>query len=51
MTECRSILEALATACDLSVEVVDTNFTEPKDWNAMSKAPRGKVVSYSQVEI
>jgi hypothetical protein len=30
--------EALATACALSAEVVDTNFTEPTDWNAMLKA-------------
>ena len=42
MVECRSMLEALATACALSVEVVDTNFTEPTDWNAMLKAPEGK---------
>ena len=32
------MLETLATACALSVEVVDTDFTEPKDWNAMLKA-------------
>jgi hypothetical protein len=32
-----SMLEALATA--LSVEFVDTNFTEPTDWNSMLKAP------------
>ena len=37
MAECRSMLEALATACALSVEFVDTNFTEPTDWNAISK--------------
>ena len=29
----------LATACALSVEVADTDFTEPTDWNAMLKAP------------
>ena len=39
MAECRSMLEALATACALSDEFVDTNFTEPTDWNAMLKAP------------
>jgi hypothetical protein len=39
MAECRSMLEALATACALSVECVDTNYTEPTDWNAMLKAP------------
>ncbi len=31
MTECRSMLEALATACTLSIELVDTAFTEPTD--------------------
>ena len=39
MAECRSMLEALATACALSIELVDTAFTEPTDWNAMLKAP------------
>ena len=39
MTECRFMLEALATACALSIELVDTAFTEPTDWNAMLKAP------------
>ena len=39
MTECRSMLETLATACALSVECVDTNYTESTDWNAMLKAP------------
>jgi hypothetical protein len=39
MAECRSMLEVLATACALSVECVDTNYTEPTDWNAMLKAP------------
>ena len=38
MVECRYMLKALATACALSAEVVDTNFTEPTDWNAMLKA-------------
>ncbi len=33
------MLEALATGCALSVECVDTNYTEPTDWNAMLKAP------------
>jgi hypothetical protein len=39
MAECRSMLETLATACTLSVECVDTNYTEPTDWNTMLKAP------------
>ncbi len=39
MTECRSMLETLTTACPLSVQVVDTDFTEPTDWNTMLKDP------------
>jgi hypothetical protein len=39
MVECRSMLKVFATACVLSVECVDTNYTEPTDWNAMLKAP------------
>ena len=39
MSECRSMLETLTTVCPLSVEFVDTNFTEPTDWNTMLKAP------------
>ena len=39
MAECRSMLETLATACALSVECVDTNYTEPTDWNTMLKSP------------
>ena len=50
MTECRSMLETSATACALSVEVVDTNFTEPTDWNATSKALNVKSGGCSQLE-
>ena len=32
------MLESLTTVCVRSAEVVDTNFTEPTDWNAMLKA-------------
>ena len=38
-SECRSVLETLATACALSLECVDTNYTEPTDWNVMLKTP------------
>jgi hypothetical protein len=33
------MFEALATACPLSLPFVDTNFTEPTEWNSMVKAP------------
>ncbi len=39
MVECRSMLEVFTTVCVLSVECVDTNYTEPTDWNAMLKTP------------
>jgi hypothetical protein len=46
LTECRSMIETLATACDLgpvdlfSLEILsETDFTEPIDWKSMLKAP------------
>ena len=50
MTECRFMLVSLSTGCTLSVEVVDTNFTEPTDWNTTSKAPNVKS-GYRQVGV